>query len=51
MEMQEGDTLKVENAAGTLRDAWKLSELAEYILKIEQIFLASVCHVSALLAV
>jgi len=45
VEMQEGDTLEVENAAGTLRNAWKLSELAKYILKVEQIFLASVSHV------
>jgi hypothetical protein len=51
VEMQERATLEVENAVGTLRDARKLSELAKYILKVEQIFRARVSHVSAPLAV
>jgi hypothetical protein len=44
VKMEEGYTLEVEDSVRPLRDAWKLSELAQYVFEVEKIFMASVCH-------
>ncbi len=44
VEMHEGHALEIKDPVRPFRNTWKLPQFAEYVLKIEQIFLAGVPH-------